>query len=30
MSDENKKILKEYQKNHRQAKKHSSQMQICQ
>ena len=30
MSEENKKRLKEYQKNYRQAKKHASQMQICQ
>ena len=30
MSVENKKILKEYQKNYREAKKQASQMQICQ
>ena len=30
MSEENKKILKEYQKNYREAKKRVSQMQICQ
>ena len=30
MSEENKKRLKEYQKNYRQAKNHASQMQICQ
>ena len=29
MSEENKKRLKEYQKNYRDAKKHISQMQIC-
>ena len=30
MSEENKKRLKEYQKNYREAKKCFSQMQICQ
>ena len=30
MSDENKKKLKEYQKNYHEAKKHTSQMQTCQ
>ena len=30
MSEEDKKKLKEYQKNNRKAKKHVSQMQICQ
>ena len=30
MSEENKKKLKEYQKNYREAKKHASHMQICQ
>ena len=30
MSEENKKRLKEYQKNYREAKKHVSQMQISQ
>ena len=30
MSEENKKRLKEYQKNYREAKKRVSQMQICQ
>ena len=30
MSEENKKKLKEYQKNCREAKKHASQMQTCQ
>ena len=30
MSKENKKRLKEYQKNYGEAKKHASQMQICQ
>ena len=30
MLEENKKKLKEYQKNYREAKKHASQMQICQ
>ena len=30
MSEENIKRLKEYQKNYREAKKHLSQMQICQ
>ena len=30
MSEEKKKRLKEYQKNYREAKKHISQMQICQ
>ena len=30
MSKENKKRLTEYQKNFREAKKHASQMQICQ
>ena len=30
MSEENKKKLKEYQKNYREAKKNTSQMQICQ
>ena len=30
MSEENKKRLKEYQKNYREARKHASQMQICQ
>ena len=30
MSEENRKRLKEYQKNYREAKKHTSQMQICQ
>ena len=30
MSEENKKKLKEYQKNYREAKKHTSQMQTCQ
>ena len=30
MSEENKKKLKEYQKNYRETKKHASQMQICQ
>ena len=30
MSEENNKKLKEYQKNHREAKKHASQMQTCQ
>ena len=30
MSEENKKKLKEYQKNYREAKKHASQMQTCQ
>ena len=30
MSEENKKGLKEYQKNYREAKKRVSQMQICQ
>ena len=30
MSEENKKRLKEYQKYYREAKKRSSQMQICQ
>ena len=30
MSEENKKRIKEYQKNYREAKKHVSQMQICQ
>ena len=29
MSEENKKTLKEYQKNYHEAKKHASQMQIC-
>ena len=29
MSEEKKKILKEYQKNYREAKKQISQMQIC-
>ena len=29
MSEENKKRLKEYQKNYREAKKRVSQMQIC-
>ena len=29
MSEENKKRLKEYQKNYRESKKHASQMQIC-
>ena len=29
MSQENKKKLKDYQKNYREAKKHASQMQIC-
>ena len=30
MSEEKKKRIKEYQKNYREAKKHISQMQICQ
>ena len=30
MSEENKRKLKEYQKNYREAKKHASQMQKCQ
>ena len=30
MSEENKKKIKEYQNNYREAKKHASQMQICQ
>ena len=30
MSEENKKRLKEYQKKYCEAKKHASQMQICQ
>ena len=30
MSEENKKKLKEYQKNYRETKIHASQMQICQ
>ena len=30
MSEENKKRLREYQKKYREAKKHISQMQICQ
>ena len=30
MSEEDKKKLKEYQNNHREAKKHTSQMQTCQ
>ena len=30
MSEENQKRLREYQKNYREAKKHASQMQICQ
>ena len=30
MSEENKKRIKEYQKNYHEAKKHVSQMQICQ
>ena len=30
MSDENKKKLKEYQKDYHEAKKHTSQMQTCQ
>ena len=30
MSEENKKRLKEYQKNYREAKRHASQMQMCQ
>ena len=30
MAEENKKKLKEYQKNYRKAKKHASQMQTCQ
>ena len=30
MYEENKKRLKEYQKSYREAKKHVSQMQICQ
>ena len=30
MSEENKKRLKEYQKNYREAKKQVSQMQMCQ
>ena len=30
MSEEDKKKLKEYQKNYRKAKKHVSQMQMCQ
>ena len=30
MSEENKKRLKEYQKNYNEARKHISQMQICQ
>ena len=30
MSEENKKRLKEYQKNYHEAEKHASQMQICQ
>ena len=30
MSEEDKKKLKEYQKNYRVAKKHASQMQTCQ
>ena len=30
MSEENKKRLKEYQKNYREAKKHPSQMHTCQ
>ena len=30
MSEENKKKLKEYQKNYLEAKKHASQMQTCQ
>ena len=30
MSEENKKELKEHQKNYREAKKHTSQMQTCQ
>ena len=30
MSEEKKKRLKEYQNNYREAKKHISQMQICQ
>ena len=29
MSEENKKKLKEYQKNYRESKKHASQMQTC-
>ena len=29
MSEENKKKLKEYQKNYREAKKHASQLQVC-
>ena len=30
MSEEDKKKLKEYQKNYREAKKHASQIQTCQ
>ena len=30
MPEEKKKIIKEYQKNYREAKNHISQMQICQ
>ena len=30
MSEENKRKLKEHQKNYREARKHASQMQICQ
>ena len=30
MSEENKKKLKEYQKNYRETKKHTSKMQTCQ
>ena len=30
MSEENQKRLREYQKNYLEAKKHASQMQICQ
>ena len=30
MSEENKKKIKEYQKNYREAKKHATQIQTCQ